>query len=347
MNKDATRRPPFQHSGTIFRPKRLEAAMAADLASRNPSRRRFLACSAAALALPVASSVIPATLAEFPPLVDTHVHLWDLTRFRLPWLAGAKPIDRSYTIDDYRAASRGLGVVKAVYMEVDLDPSQQLQEAEFVVDLIRKGGTPLVAAIVSGRPGSSDFAAYLKSINRHPEIKGIRRVLHGPSTPRGTCLDASFIRDIRLLGEVGLSFDLCMRSEELPDAAKLIAACPKTRFILDHCGNPSVRAGDLTAWRTDLARIAELPNVSCKVSGIVASAAPGPWTAADLAPIVDHVLDTFGPDRVVFGGDWPVCTLAATLREWVDALRTIVADRPEAEVRKLFHDNAAQIYHLV
>ena len=137
-----------------------------------------------------------------------------------------------------------------------------------------------------------------------------------------------------------------MRPDELGDAAKLIDACPDTAFILDHCGNASVRAKDLSGWKADIGRIAERKNVVCKVSGIVASAAPDPWTADDLAPIVNHVLDRFGPDRVVFGGDWPVCTLAATYRQWVEALRRIVAGRPVADQKKLFHDNAIRVYRL-
>src|SRR5437660_12875673 len=137
-----------------------------------------------------------------------------------------------------------------------------------------------------------------------------------------------------------------MRPTELRDAVKLIEACPGTRFILDHCGNAPVQTKDRTDWQRDIARVAKCKNVVGKVSGIVASARPGKWTADDLAPIVNHTLDVFGPDRVLFGGDWPVCTLAATYRHWVEALRSIVADRPEAERRKLFHDNAVRVYRL-
>ncbi len=204
----------------------------------------------------------------------------------------------------------------------------------------------MVAAVIGGRPSSDGFGAYLDRYQKEPAIKGVRQVLHGGSTPRGYCLDPKFLRGIRLLGERGLSFDICMRSGELNDAAQLVDACPDTSFILDHCGNPSVREKDLASWRTDISRLAERKNLVCKVSGIVASAAPDPWTADDLAPIVTHVLSAFGPDRVVFGGDWPVCTLAATPPRWVEALRTIVQDRSEVERRKLFHDNALRVYRL-
>src|SRR5205085_1325444 len=127
----------------------------------------------------------------------------------------------------------------------------------------------------------------------------------------GYCLDKKFIRGVRLLGERGLSFDLCLRPGELLDGARLIGACPDTRFILDHCGNADVQAKDHSRWQKDLAAVAGHKNVVGKVSGIVASAQPGRWTPDDLAPIIRHTLEVFGPDRVMFGGDWPVCTAAA------------------------------------
>ena len=114
----------------------------------------------------------------------------------------------------------------------------------------------------------------------------------------------------------------------------------------DHCGNAGVQAKDLTQWRRDMASVAKHKNVVGKVSGIVASARPGKWTADDLAAIVNHTLEVFGPERVMFGGDWPVCTLSATYRQWVDALKAIVRNRPADEQRKLFHDNAVRFYGL-
>ncbi|MEW4569019.1 amidohydrolase [Tautonia sp. JC769] len=281
------------------------------------------------------------------PIVDTHVHLWDLDRLRLPWLAGGGPLARNFLPDDYREAAEGLDVVKGVYMEVDVDPAQHPDEAASVVELCRRGGEPLVGAVIGGRPASDAFGAYLDRFRESPEVKGVRRVLHGGETPPGTCLQPEFVRGIRLLGDRGLSFDLCMRPGELSDGAKLVDACPETSFILDHCGNPDVQAADLSAWRDDLSRLADRENLVCKVSGIVASAKPEAWTPDDLAPIINHVLDRFGPDRVVFGGDWPVCTRAASLRQWIGALNVVVADRSLADRKKLFHDNAIRVYRLM
>jgi L-fuconolactonase len=280
------------------------------------------------------------------PIVDTHQHLWDLKTFRLPWIKPDSPLNRSFLPEDYRDATAGLNVVKSVYMEVDLDPAQQQEEADSIVELIKSGKTPTVAAVVSGRPNSAGFKAYVTPFKDGPYIKGIRQVLHGDSTPPSYCLSKEFIAGIRLLGELGLCFDLCMRSAELPDATMLVDACPDTRFILDHCGNEDVTKNDHSQWKKDIAELAKRKNVVGKVSGIVAAAKPGAWTADDLAPVVNHTLAAFGPDRVMFGGDWPVCTLAATYRQWVEALASIVKDRPQEEQKKLFHDNAVKFYGL-
>jgi predicted TIM-barrel fold metal-dependent hydrolase len=308
------------------------------------NRREFLGTS-----LAVAGSAMLATADEPKaalPIVDTHQHLWDLKKFRLPWIKPDAPLNRSYLPEDYAKATEGLNVVKSVYMEVDVDPKQQPEEVEYITELCKSERTPTVAAVVSGRPNSDGFKAYITPLRDNKYIKGIRQVLHGEGTPAGYCLTKEFIKGIQLLGTLGLSFDLCMRAPELPDATKLIDACPDTRFILDHCGNEPVTNKDHTQWKKDIRELAKRKNVVVKVSGIVASAKPGEWKADDLAPIINHVLEVFGPERVMFGGDWPVCTLAATYRQWVEALKAIVKERSLEEQKKLFHDNAVRFYGL-
>ena len=315
-------------------------------------RRDFLKTTAAAAcgaaltdATDAADKPAPANQANLQ-ICDTHLHLWDLNRFRLPWIRKGAPLARSFVMKDYLTATDGLHVVKAVYMEVDVEVGQQRAEAEYVLDICRQDNTPMKAAVISGRPANDDFRKYLEGFKGNRFLKGVRQVLHVEGTPAGYCLAPAFVRGIRVLGEMGLSFDLCMRSADLGDAVKLVEACRDTRFIVDHCGNMNVQAKDRTQWQRDMERLAQSKNVVCKVSGIVASARPEKWTADELAPIVNHTLRVFGAERVMFGGDWPVCTLAATFRQWVDALKTIVRGRPIEEQRKLFHDNAARFYGL-
>jgi L-fuconolactonase len=282
---------------------------------------------------------------KMPPIVDTHVHLWDLNRFRLPWLEKNSPLARSHVIKDYQTAITGLNVVKGVYMEVDVDPKQHVAEAEYVLDICRQGNTPLVGAVIGGRPADDDFAKYIRRFRDNKFLKGVRQVLHNPSAKAGFCNTPAFVRGVQALGEAGLRFDLCMRHGEIGDAIKLVEACKDTRFILDHCGNGPVYAKDRQPWQRDIERLARLTNVVCKISGIVVQARER-WTAADFAPVINHCLSAFGPDRVMFAGDWPVCTLKATFRQWVEALRSIVRNRKPADNRKLFHDNAVRFYGL-
>lgn len=296
------------------------------------------------------------------PIIDTHQHLWDLSQFNLPWTAGADIFNRNYVTSDYLAATEGLNVVKAIYMEVDVAAGQKAAEADYIVAQCERGDTPTVAAVISGFPASGDFKTYISRFKGSPYVKGLRQVLHVPETGPGYCLQPAFVKGVQLLGELGLSFDLCPRPAELGDAVKLVDQCPGTRFILDHCGNadPYVVADSQSSapvdvadpmahtrqqWMDDITALAQRSNVVCKISGIIARAQPG-WAAQDLAPTINHCLDSFGPDRVIFGGDWPVCTLGAPYAQWVNALKEVIAIRSESEQRKLLYDNAVRVYSL-
>ncbi len=319
------------------------------------TRRDFLEGSALALG---AAGPALASGADEPPLyggeiVDTHLHLWDLQSLRLPWIAAAtgrakEVLGGDHLLTDYAREAQGLRISRAVYMEVDVLEADQLKEAEAISALCAKGNSPLVAAVVSGRPASAGFAAYLDRLKGNPFVKGVRQVLHTGATHPRYFLEDDFVRGVKLLGERDLSFDLCLRNDQLEDGARLVELCPGTRFILDHCGNPHAGSLDLEAWRKGLARVAEAGGgrAMCKVSGLYANVRAEEWPAEKLAPIVRAVLDLFGPDRVMFASDWPVVDLGASLRVWVEALKAIVRrDRAEHQAR-LFRENALRFYHL-
>jgi L-fuconolactonase len=318
-------------------------------------RRQFLERAATLSAVGTAATVAvfntSKTRAESTmslPVIDTHQHLWDLSKFKLPWQVEAPTLSKDFLPSDYLTAIQGKNVVQTVYMEVDVEVSQQNAEADYVLDLCQRDDNPMAAAVISGRPADSGFAAYMKRFEKNDLIKGIRQVLHGESTPPGYCLAPAFVKGIQHLGAIGKSFDLCMRSGDLLDADKLVAQCPQTRFIVDHCGNMDPKdknSPNRQKWLDGMRALAQRPNVVCKVSGIIASAPKG-WTPADLAPVVLDTIKTFGIDRSFFAGDWPVCTLGATLSQWIDCLAEIVRDFPEADRRKLFHDNAKRLYGL-
>jgi predicted TIM-barrel fold metal-dependent hydrolase len=277
-------------------------------------------------------------------IVDTHQHLWDLDLFRYSWLDSSPQLNRSFRMPDYLTAAAGLGVVKSVHLEADVDEPYMLDETRHLLILADKPDNPLEGVVACGRPESENFRKYLDQIIGHPKLKGIRRVLH--TEPDEVGETSTFIRNIASLPEYGLSFDICVLARQLPIAIDLIEKCPDTSFILDHCGVPRLKEQDLDPWRAHISEIAKAPNVSCKISGLVAYADATSWTAADLQPFVDHVIASFGWDRVLFGSDWPVCTLSASLAQWVKALKSITESAGERNQKKLFHDNAMRVYRL-
>ncbi len=310
------------------------------------NRRDFLATTAAAATWP------SWTQAKEPPqkpqpieIVDTHQHLWDLRKFKLAWQK-EKPysdLARNFLLDDYAKATRGINVVKTIYMEVDAPPEHHVTEAEFVTDLCRRRDNRLVAAVIGGRPAGDQFERYLARFKGNAYIKGVREILF--ENPE-RCLETSFLAGVRLLGKAGMRFDIELPTSGLVHGARLVKVCPDTRFILDHCGNPDLQSGDISKWKSGVEKIAEHKNVVVKISGLLSWVKKGAWGPDDLAPAVDHLWEVFGPDRVMFGSDWPVVTLKATYKQWVDALRQVVARRSASERQKLFHDNAVKFYGL-
>jgi predicted TIM-barrel fold metal-dependent hydrolase len=332
------------------------------------NRRQFLGQSAAAATASLAAAaVFPTAIAQGQSavnsdidIIDCHQHLWDRSKFTLQWIKGGSLMDRNYVMADYLAAIEGTGIKNSIYMEVDVEPTQQQAEANHLTEICKSKKAPTIAAVISGRPASGSFETYIKPFKDNPYIKGIRQVLHGESTPAGYCLQDPFVRGIQLLGELNLSFDLCLRPKEVADGAALAEKCPNTRFILDHCGNADpesfLKPGDprlaeakidhtADEWRRGIDRVAAAKNAICKISGIVARV-PKQWSADDLAPIVNYCLNAFGPERVVFGSDWPVCVNGAPLRDWVVALKQIIASRPAAEQQRLLRENALTFYRL-
>jgi predicted TIM-barrel fold metal-dependent hydrolase len=310
-------------------------------------RRTFLSSVAAGVAAAPLATALEQGKPAMLPVIDTHQHLWDLKKFKLGWLKPGTALDASFTPTEYAEATKGLNVVKAVYMEVDVVVDQQQAEVDYLTELCKSGKTPTVAAVVSGRPGQPGFAAYVVPFKTNKYIKGLRQVLHVDSTPPGHCLEKKYVADVQFLGELGLSFDLCMRAKDLQDGAKLAQKCPDTRFILDHCGNPRFEFTDKDKeqWKADLKAVAEQPNVMCKISGFLANGWPkGKWKPADLTWVIDMTIGIFGVERCMYGGDWPVCTLAGTYADWLNALREVLSSRPEADQKKILHDNAARFY---
>ena len=277
-------------------------------------------------------------------IIDTHLHLIDLSALRYPWLAGAPQLNRDFSQEDYAVEARRAGIEAALHMEVDVDPADIEAETAHVKTLARRPGSLLRGAIAAARPEEEGFPAYLERVRADPFVKGFRRVLH--VAPDGVCEGALFRRNIRRLAGTGLTFDLCVLPRQHAGAMALIDLAPDVQFVLDHCGVPDIKTGEEHPWREQIAEIARRPNVVAKISGVVAYADPAGWTVETLRPYVEHVISAFGWDRVVWGSDWPVCTLGGGLSTWVAATHALIAGASREEREKLFCGNARRLWKL-
>jgi len=272
-------------------------------------------------------------------IVDTHCHLVYPDRLRYPWLDSVPALNRPFPVETYLKQARQVGITDTIHMEVDVAPVDMEAETALVTGL-----SGIAAAIPSCRPEGPGFAAYLERAAANPKVKGFRRVLH--TEPDDLADSPGFAENVARLGRHGLTFDLCALPRQLPVVAGLVGKCPDVQFILDHCGIPDVKGGGLDPWRGHIRELAAMPNVACKISGVVAYGNPEGWTVDDLRPFVDHVIARFGFDRLVWGSDWPVCTLTADLGRWVAASHALVAHAGTGERARLFGENAVRLYRL-
>lgn len=261
----------------------------------------------------------------------------------MPWLDGVDPLRRPFEREAFVAHADGLPVHGVVYVQVDATPAYGLLEARWAV-----AQAPLVDGVVAWAPveDGESLRTYLDELVKcGPTIKGVRRLLQSEPDP-DFLIEPTFMLGLRLLPAYGFTFDVCIVHQQLARTVEMVRACPETQFVLDHLGKPGIRSHLLDPWRDQLAALAELPNCVCKISGLVTEADHRHWSVADLKAYVAHALAVFGEDRVMFGGDWPVVTLASTYRRWVETLESLTEHLSDVQKRKLWADNARRVYRL-
>jgi len=280
------------------------------------------------------------------PLIDTHVHLYDPSAIGYPWMAGVRPLNSPHGSFEYTTAIAGVAVDKLVFVEVDAGPGEHLAEARWVENLARTdtriAGIVASIPLENGAAAEADVAEFAKM----PLARGVRRLIQGHLDEPGWCLRPDFVAGVKLVGHHGLGFEICIKHPQMKDAIELVRRCPHVSFILDHIGKPGIKDRLTEPWRSDMRDLARLPNVVCKISGVVTEADHKAWTYDQIAPYVAHAIDCFGFDRVMFGGDWPVMELATRYPDWVASVDRITAGVSLADVRKLYRDNAVRAYRL-
>lgn len=276
-------------------------------------------------------------------LIDTHLHLIYRDSLAYAWL-GSEPTlaARDWTYELYAAEAHPLGVTDCLHMEVDVVEADVAGEIEFVRALAGSPARHIRAAIANARPEDEGFAAQVDRALADPFVRGFRRILH--VVPDDLSRTRIFRENIGRLAGTDLTFDVCVRWDQLGIAAELVDACPDVGFVLDHCGGGSASRTDLFApWKAALLELARRPNVVAKVSGVIGTVRDG-WTLGDLRPVVETTIQAFGWDRVVWGSDWPWSAQRASLSDWIKATWRLVEGASEAEREKLFHRNASRVY---
>ena len=280
-----------------------------------------------------------------PAIVDSHVHLWDPTQIRYPWLDKLPALDRAFLPADFSAVTATVKVEKVIFVESGCDPVQSLAEAKWVAKLaeqeLRLKGIVAHAPLEKGRGVLEE----LELLAVMPLVKGIRRLLQSENDPV-FCLRPKFLDGVKLLGKFGFTFDLCIREEQLPGVTELVRQVPQVMFILDHLGKPDIRNGQTQPWSNNLKALAALPNVACKISGLTTEADHARWQPGELKFYLERALECFGEHRILFGGDWPVATLATSYERWVQTVQNAFLPMGETGLLKLFKTNAERIYRV-
>ncbi|MFD7290668.1 amidohydrolase family protein [Streptomyces sp. NPDC059863] len=280
-----------------------------------------------------------------PGMIDAHHHIWDLSVRDQDWITGPAmaPLRRNFTLADLAAETRTAQVSATVLVQTIGVPEET---PEF---LAAADGSDLVAGVVGWTdltaPGVADTLAALRELPGGDRLVGIRHQVQGEPDPEWL-LRPDVRRGLAAVADAGLVYDLVILEHQLPAAVKAAELLPGLTFVLDHLGKPPIAGGTTEPWAGLVGELAALPNTVCKLSGMVTEAAWDSWTAEGLRPYADTVLDAFGPERLMFGSDWPVCRLAATYGEVLDAARTVTDGLSEDERDAVFRETARRVYAL-
>jgi L-fuconolactonase len=274
-----------------------------------------------------------------PSILDCHVHLWDPRHLAYPWLEGSPELNRPFTADDFALVRPE--AVEMVFMEAGRDEAHAADEIEWVRSQAARHPwiRGAVAHIPLDRPAEAGEA--IRRYAADPFVVGVRRNIQDEAP--GFTEDTHLRDGIRLLGDAGLPFDACVRYHQLPELARLAAACAQTTIVLDHLGKP--RPDARGAWSQDLRQVAEQPNVVCKLSGLATELGPDTPPAFALS-LLHEALDAFGPDRCLFGSDWPVMRLATDYRSWLDLVQEALARYARTPGEAVLRGNAERVYRL-
>ena len=274
-------------------------------------------------------------------IIDAHHHLWNYDPAQYAWIgAGMDVLRRDFSFADFQRVATSAGISGSVAVQA----RQTLDETFWLLETAAQH--PGLLGVVGWIPlRHSTAPAHIAALRQYPRLKGIRHVVQDEPED-DFLLDQSFNQGISALADSGLAYDLLVRVSQLPATRIFVARHPSQTFVLDHLAKPDIRSGRVDQWRTEIYRLAESPNVSCKLSGLVTEATWDSWTYEDIAPLLDVALDAFGSDRLMAGSDWPVCLLASSYQRWWDVLQTWTSQLNASARDQILRGTATRVYRL-
>jgi L-fuconolactonase len=277
--------------------------------------------------------------------IDSHQHFWAYSADEYPWIgAGMERLARDYLPADLEAAATPEGVAGSVAVQA----RQSLAESRWLLDLARRH--PFIRGVVGWVDLRGDRVADdLAALAPHEKFVGVRHVVQDEPDPR-FLLGEAFVRGLRQLHQFGLTYDLLLYPQQLPAAVELVGLLPEQPFVLDHLAKPRlkppIKTSDRDQWRRDIEALARHRNVCCKLSGLVTEAAWRQWQPADFRPFLDVALTVFGPERLMFGSDWPVCLLSGDYAEVTGIVEDFIAALAPDERNQIWGGSATRFYGL-
>lgn len=288
------------------------------------------------------------------PIIDTHLHIWDQSRIKLSGFAGNPLFNHPYHVEDYQRDCGALDIEAMVFLECYADfwpgGGQYIEEIEFVEDEARRD--PRIRGIVPMAPlewGTKVEPMLTQMRDKHPTVKGIRRIVEFDENPRQLTLSDDFVAGVNLLETFGWHFEINVNHTQMDIVREFVPRIHSgVPLILDHCGKPGIKEGALAQFRDDVKALSQYKNFWIKLSDLPVEADLTNWTPADLRPYIEATLEAFGPERTIYAGDYPICLQATNMTQWVEVLDAAFADLglSEAETRKIYRDNANSFYRL-
>ena len=285
------------------------------------------------------------------PIIDTHLHIWDINQLKYSAFEGHSLFGKSYLIEDYQRDSAELEIEAMVFLECYADfndnGGQYIEEIEFVEESAKRD--PRIKGIVPMAP--LEWGARVQPLleqmqAKYPSVKGIRRIMEFDDDPRSLTLSPSFIEGVNLLHKFGWHFEINVNFTQMDIIRDFVQHIPDVPMILDHCGKPGIKEGAIHQYRDDIHDLAQHPNISIKLSDLPACANTKSWAENDIRPYIDATVEVFGFDRTIFAGDWPICLQATSLTRWVETLDRAFAGASKTELRNFYRDNANNFYRL-